>query len=127
VRNNNVKAEAQAASGRWPIPAKVREKAIARMVRIIDDQRATKREKTAAARVLVQMDALNLAEEKSNDGFTQEELLAKWQEAVADGVAAELSRREVRRIESSGGEQSAAVVPASTVPAPKNIFDAGRN
>jgi hypothetical protein len=122
MRNRTLKLEVQAILGRWPISPEVRKRTIRRLDRIVSNKRASRREVTAAARALIAADALSLAEEKSNDGFTQEELLAKWQEAVSDGVAAELARRSVRRIEDGGTDQpDAAVVPAQAVPETANV------
>lgn len=113
--------EARAISGRWPIPDKTRERLITRLAGIVENKKASRREVTAAARALIAADSLNLAEEKANDGYTAEELLAKWQEAVAAGVEAELARRETRRIAGDAGDGDGTLVPASAVPAPSRL------
>jgi hypothetical protein len=122
MRARTTRLEAKAILGRWPISPEVRARTIKRLANIVTNKKASRREVTAAARALIAADALSLAEEKANDGYTQEELLAKWQEAVDAGVAAELARREVRRIEGGGSDQPAAeVVPTRTVPEAETV------
>ena len=109
--------EIRAIVSRWPIEDKQRARIVKRLMGIIENKRATRREATAAARALIAADALSLAEEKANDGYTQEEILARWKEAVAAGVAAELARRERGRITGpeSATDEAATVVPAQAV------------
>jgi len=107
--------ESRAINGRWPMSEKQRRRVVVRLSKIIEDPDTKTREVTAAARALIAADGLNVAEEKANDGFTQDELLARWNAAVQAAVEAELKSRGISGGQSSKAGDGILAIGASTV------------
>jgi len=99
----SVRVEAQSVRQRWPMADKDRQRIITRLMGIIRNNRATRREATAAARALLMADKLNIEDEKIDDGISSEEFLERFETAVQKGIEAELGRRDRNRRVGSGG------------------------
>ena len=59
-KRSEFRMEARAIRERWPIPPAARVNLLRRVLEVLRDEKSTKRDKIAAARVIIQADGLNL-------------------------------------------------------------------